>query len=447
MRKTATAIMALGALTLSAPSWSGTLYVPVVDSVNGNGTGLATQLWITNTAAVPRQARVTFLPENTDGNVRTTNPGVNLSAPAKGNLRIGDPGANGRIGMLEVDFVDTSVLQAVRLSRNILDVNEGRTIVPVVSSNNLVPASRVADLVGIMHVDNSIRTDIGIMNLGQTSSKCEVMLFRPDGAQLGGTASITLLPLSMRHFPNILSDQPNLTDARASVTCSTDFYTYATLHGADNQVDYFVTPALSGASTLARPGTTTPPAGCTTGAVCFDFPGTVHISTRSNPDRSITLSPPTAAYSKLRARLEVQVNGWAPPSSSAHGLLYMVRNNNKDMYANLFLKGPSSNQMVLRHGFNQTAGEKPKISKGFAPVVGQTYVVDYLFDPVAKTIVATMSLNGQEVVRITDRPNVNRVHIEPGQKILIGLSNPGHDSAEPASLGWVYKNLHVELIP
>ena len=439
--------MALGALTLSTPSWSGTLYVPMVDAVDGNGTSMVTQIWLTNTATVQRQARLTFLPENTNGTVRTNNPGVSLQAPAKGNLRIGDPGANGRIGMLEVDIPDSSVLQAVRLARNILDVNEGRTIVPVVSSNNLVPASRVADLVGIMHVNNSIRTDIGIMNLGQTSSKCEVMLFRPDGVQVGGTASITLLPLSMRHFPNVLSDQPNLTDARAQIPCSTDFYTYAPLHGADNQADYFVTPALSGASTLARPGTTAQPQGCTAGAVCFDFPGIVHTSTKSSPDRTIVLSPPSATYSRLRARLEVQINGWSPPSSGAHGILYMIRDKNLNMYGSVFLKGPGSNQLTMRHGFNLGAAEKPKISKGFAPVVGQTYVFDYLFDPVAKTIVLRVLLNGQEVAQMTDRPNVNRVQIEPGQKIIIGLSNPGHETPEPASLGWVYKNLHVEVIP
>jgi hypothetical protein len=439
--------MALGALALSAPSWPGSLYIPVVDAVSGNGPTLATQFWLTNPSAAQRQAHLTFLPENTNGTVRTNNPGINVVTPAKGNLRVGDPGALGRVGMLEIDFVDSSVLQAVRLSRNITDVSEGRTNVPVVSSDNLVPGSGTAELVGLMHVDNRIRTDIGIMNLGQTAATCSVLLFRADGTQVGSTATLTFLPLSMRHFPNILSDQPNLTDARAQVTCNADFYAYATIHGANGQVDYFVTPALSGSSTLARPGTSGPPKGCGTGAVCFDFPGVVHTSTRSAPDRTLTLSPPVAAYSKLKVHLRLTINQFSPPSNNAHGVLYMVREKNKDMYANVFLKGPGANQLVLRHGFNQSAGEKAKLTKGFAPSVGQTYDIDYLFDPVAKTIVLTFSLNGQEVTRITDRPNVNMVHIDQGQQIVIGLSNPGNEHAEPASIGWVYRDLHVELIP
>lgn len=439
--------MALGALALSAPSWPGSLYIPVVDAVSGNGSTLATQIWLTNPALTQRQAHVTFLPENTNGTLRTNNPGINVVTPAKGNFRIGDPGTNGRVGMMEIDFVDSSVLQAARLSRNVTDVSEGRTNVPVISSDNLVPASGTADLVGLMHVDTRLRTDIGIINLGQTASTCAVLLFRADGTQVGSTATLTFLPLSMRHFPNVLSDQPNLTDARAQITCNADFYAYATVHGSDGQVDYFITPALSGSSTLVRPGTSGPPKGCATGAVCFDFPGVVHTSTRSTPDRTIVLTPPTATYSKVKVQLQVLINQFSAPASAAHGVLYMVRDKNKDMYANIFLKGPGANQLVLRHGFAQTAGEKPKLVKGFAPILGQTYDVDYLYDPVGKTIVLTMSLNGQEVARITDKPNVNMVHIDQGQKIVIGLSNPGTEAPEPASIGWVYKNLHVELIP
>jgi len=439
--------MALGALALAAPSWPGSLYIPVVDAVSGNGATLATQIWLTNPALTQRQAHVTFLPENTNGTLRTTNPGINVVTPAKGNLRVGDAGANGRVGMLEVDFVDSSLVQAVRLSRTITEFSEGRTAVPVVSSDNLVPASGTADLVGLMHVDNRIRTDIGIINLGQTASTCAVQLFRADGTQVGSTATLTFLPLSMRHFPNILSDQPNLTDARAEITCNTDFYPYATVHGANGQADYFITPALSGSSTLVRPGSSGPAKGCSTGAVCYDFSGVVHISTKATPDRTIVLNPPVASYSRVKVHLEVQINPFSQPSSAAHGLLYMVRDKNKDMYANIFLKGPGANQMVLRHGFAQTAGEKPKLTKGFAPTIGETYSLDYLYDPVAKTIVLTMSLNGQEVSRITDKPNVNRVHIDQGQKIVIGLSNPGSEAPEPASFGWVYKNLHIELIP
>lgn len=447
-KRTVNLFMALGVLALSIPASPGTLYIPVVDAVNGNNTALSTQLWVINPATVQRRANLTFLPENTDGTVRTNNPGVGVTVAVKGSFRVSDTGANGRVGMLEVDLVDVNLVQAVRLAKNFADLSGGGANVPVVSSENLVPANGIADLVGLMHVNNQVRTDIGIMNLEQTAAQCSAQLFRADGTPIGSKATVSFPPLSLRHFPDVLTDQVNLTDARAEISCNKSFYAYATVHAPNGQVEYFITPAFSGASTLVRPGGTPPPKSCTTGAVCYDFAGVVHVSTPGNPDHTIILSPPSAAYSRLKAHLEVQINGWNPAVTAAHGILYMVRDKNKDMYANAFLKGPGANQVVLRHGFNQTSGEKPKLSKGFAATLGQTYAVDYLYDPVGKTLVLTMStLSGQELARITDKPNVNKVQIDPGQKIVVGLSNPGTESSEPASIGFVYKNLHIELIP
>src|SRR4030095_16564563 len=259
---------------------------------------------------------------------------------------------------------------------------------------------------------------------------------------------VTIGGLSIRHFADPLVDEDTVTDVRAEIYCNQSFYAYATVHGANGQVEYFITPAFSGSSTLLPPGSTAPAKSCSTGAGVYDFPGVVHTSTRSNPDHTIILSPPEAAYSRLKVHLEVQINGWEPVVSKAHGLLYLVRDKNKDMYANAFLQGPGTNQMVLRHGMNQTSGEKPKLTKGFAETLGQTYAVDFLYDPVGRTLVLTIStLSGQELSRITGTPNVNRVQIDQGQKIVVGLSNQGTEESEPDSIGWVYKNLHVELIP
>lgn len=445
-RRAASLFMALGAFALSIPAWAGALYIPVVDAVKGNGTAQATQLWITNSGAVQRRATVTFLPENTDGTVRTNNPGTGVTVAAKGSARVGDPGANGRVGMLEVDLVDLNLVQAVRLAKNFTDVNGGGVDVPVVSSANMVPANGTAALVGLMYATGQIRTDVGIMNLGQSTAQCGVSLFRADGTQIGSKATLTFPPLSLRHFPDALSVAAK--DARAEVSCNQNFYAYATVHSANGQAEYFITPAYSGASTLVAPGSTPDPKSCPSGAVCYDFPGVVHVPAPGKPDYTITLSPPSAAYSRLKAHLEVQINGWNPNVTAAHGLLYMVRDKNKDMYASIFLKGPNANQMSMRYGFNQSASEKPKLTTGFAATLGQTYALDYLWDPVNRTLVATLStLAGQELARITGTPNVNRVQIDPGQRIVVGLSNPGTEASEPSSIGFIYKNLHIELIP
>jgi hypothetical protein len=173
----------------------------------------------------------------------------------------------------------------------------------------------------------------------------------------------------------------------------------------------------------------------------------VHTSTRANPTRAITVTPPLAPYRSLRVEFDVQINGFSKPTKGSHGLLYLVRNNNKDMYGSLFLRGESRNVVTMRHGFNQTAGQKAKIERGFKPVNGQTYHVDYLYDPARNLIEMTVSRNGAVLVRITDKPNVNRVHIEQGDKVVIGLSHPHIDPHhEPASFGWVWSNVRATFV-
>jgi hypothetical protein len=142
------------------------------------------------------------------------------------------------------------------------------------------------------------------------------------------------------------------------------------------------------------------------------------------------------------------VGPWNKPTTGAHGLLYFVRNRNKDMYGNIFLRGPSRNNVTLRHGFNQEHGEKAKIERGFAAQTGTTYLVEYDYNPVADFISLKVSnLAGQLLFEIRDKPNVNRVHIDDGDRVILGLSNPGTSSVEPASLGYQWKDLKVEFFP
>ena len=118
------------------------------------------------------------------------------------------------------------------------------------------------------------------------------------------------------------------------------------------------------------------------------------------------------------------------------------------MFANIFLRGPDTNLLTLRHGFNQVHTDKAKLEQGLAAQAGETYVFDYVYDTASKVITLKVTRNGQLVVDLLGVPNINQISVLATDKILIGLSNPGTNPLlEPASIGWKYSNLKVEFFP
>ena len=199
---------------------------------------------------------------------------------------------------------------------------------------------------------------------------------------------------------------------------------------------------------MAGPGDAPSALDCSVGTVCYVFPGLVHQSTTSNPDRAILLSPAPASYKSVKLHLEVQVGPWNTPATGAHGVLYFVRNKNKDMFANIFLRGPAKSDLTLRHGFNQTHPQKAKLEKAFVFQQGETYAFDYDYNPGTQSLSLRVSRNEQLLFELLDKPNVNKIEIGASDKVQIGLSNPGtNPTIEPASIGWKYSNLKVEFFP
>ena len=208
------------------------------------------------------------------------------------------------------------------------------------------------------------------------------------------------------------------------------------------------TPAESSASLLTLPGETPAGLACSTGTACYVFPGLVHASTVANPARGITLTPPAGSYSAVKLHLEVQLGPWNTPVTAAHGILYFVQNRNRDMFANIFLRGPAINQLTLRHGFNQSHVQKARLDQSLAAQANETYVIDYVYDTARKVITLKATRDGVLVVDLVGTPNINRINIAATDQINIGLSNPGtNPTIEPASIGWRYSNLKVEFFP
>jgi hypothetical protein len=433
-------VLLLLGFTAAQAAYAGTAYVPLPGVTSVGSVGYETQITVTNSSGQQRTLNYLQIATEVDGTQRR---GVNATplAVAAGRTSVLKPTSHGR-GLLELSG-PTGLQFSARLVGTGTHAGLGVDL-PVITSENMGLANTKLVVQGLKN-SATRNTDLIFVNLGQGASSCTASVLRADGTLAFPAATFPLPPLFHRQFSNIFSGvQGGVTDARVEVTCTNDFYVYAQMTDTATGEFAIATPAGTSDSALTVPGEAPT---CASGAVCYVFAGLVHTSTNSNPDRSIVLSPPVAAYSSVKVHLEVTLGQWNKPTQAAHGVLYFVRNRNKDMYANIFLRGPGGNNLTLRHGFDQVHGEKAKIEKGFTFHPGQTYAFDYDYNPVRKLITLRVSQNGQTLFEVTDRPNINRVHIDDGDKLVIGLSNPGTTSVEPASIGWKYSNLKVELVP
>lgn len=424
---------------------AGTAYVPLPGITTLGPVTYETQVTVTN--SLGQESTVNYLQLGTavDGTLRqgvNTTP-MRVSASRTSVLK---PASSSR-GLLELTGPAGFQYSARLVGSGAGSAGLGAEL-PVITSANMGTANKVLVVQGLKSV-GATKADIVIVNLGKTTGTCSARVARADGSSAINTVQLSLLPLSYNFFPNVLVAETNgISDARVEVTCTNDFYAYAQMTNTTTGEISISTPSGSSDSTLTAPGDTPSALTCAAAgtSVCFVFPGLVHTSTHGNEDKSLILTPPVFAYSSVKLHMEFQVNGWNPPSTGAHGIVYFVRDRNKDMYANIFLKGPSRNSVTLRHGFNQVHGDKAKIERGFVAQIGTTYALDYDFDPVHKTITMHIStLDGQLLLEIKDKPNVNRVQIDQGQKVIVGMSNPGvNPNVEPASIGWKYSNVKVE---
>ena len=286
------------------------------------------------------------------------------------------------------------------------------------------------------------RTDLVVVNLGREGARCAATARRADGSILVDAVSRVIASRAHFRFSDAFGGE-SLDGGRLEVTCDSGFVAFAQLRDSVTGKLAITAPAVRRRRPAER-GTTCPAARA--GTTCFAWPGVVHTATEADPVRHIY--PPVApgTYGAVHVRLEVQVNGWNRDHkpNAAHGVLYFVRNNNREMWASLLLRPLGI--LGLRHGFFKTHGEKFVVDRKFRAELGRTYVFDYLYDTRNRRVTLRVLLDGREVERIQGRPDLANVTVRRRDKVWIGLSNPGLYKPEPFSRGWVYKNLLVEFL-
>ena len=420
-------------------AYAGTVYVPAPGPGTLGGSNYEVQVSVSNNATAVREVRQILLATDTDGVTQRPAAPSTVQVQA-GRTAVVKPAAAFR-GLLEL-----SGGAELRYAARLVGTGPGRLGVPlpVITSDNLIRANGTATLQGLGSGAGR-NIDVTLVNLAQTASQCTVTLTRADGSVIGSPV-IPMKPLSSRTFPNVFTD--NNSEVRATATCTREFFIFALLTDAATGELSYVGPSGSGESLLNVPGGGGQGGSvCPVGAACFDVQGVVHAPTSTaNAVRRVTFTPVPGTYSRIRMTMDVTVGDFSAANPTAlHMLFWLVKDRNFNMFGFAGLRGPDASQAVLRHGIGLTHVQKPRIVQPFTAQPGRTYRLDYTYDTQTSFLELVISEGGAVVQRLTGTPNVGSFTFNPGENIIIDMGFPGTNPDEPASFGWVYRDLHVEL--
>lgn len=445
--------IALLALLLGASQvFAGALYVPVAQNTVDQGVRYQTHVWVTNTGNSTQAFTPHFIQSLADGTDREGLDLTEITVPAGGTFFLNSVAPDGQRGLLEID-ADPSLAVTARLVSILPNGNEllGATI-PVVSSDNLVPAGETAHILGVLREGNRV-ANLGLSNLGQESITCTLRAFRFNGSQIADTVEVALNPLTQAQFDDVLGfiGEAAVEDSRFEATCDQPFYLYTTLINRNSGESAFVGPSTDGNSLLLPPGGTPGgPATCPANAECFSTPGVVHIPRSNNRVKRVTFPVSPGNYRIIRARVDVTLGPWASGNGRLHNIFWLARNRNFDLvgYVNVF--SPSRSSVLVRHGFNVPQPDKTRFEVPQVLQPGETYEFDYTYDTeqrFSELVIRRGGAGGQEILRMGGGPpNVNRVAVGPDDLFHMDFGFAGVNPNEPPTLNWVYRNLRVDFI-
>jgi len=414
---------------------AGTVYVPAPGISSLGGSTYEVQISATNTAIAARDVKQVLLANDTDGTVRTgtpttvqVQPGRSAVVKAAGTFR---------------GLVELSGGGELRYSARLAGTGPGRlgVYLPAITSDNMIAAGQAVALQGLLS-GSGRATDLALVNVAQQTAQCTVSLTRADGTAIGAPANFALKALSQRYIGDIFTGSA-VSEVRAAVSCNREFFAFALLTDAATGEITYVGPGGSGESTLRLPGEAP---GCPVTATCFDAKGVVHQPTTALPVKRVIFSPAAGTYAKIRMTLDVTVGPWWSQNPAAlHMMYWLVKDKNFNMFGYLALRGPDTNQALLRHGIGLTHPQKIKIVEPFVPVIGKTYHFDYTYDTKTSVIDLAIYDGGTVVEHLTGVPNVGSFSFGATEKILVDMGFPGTSPDEGPTIGWTYRDLHLEL--
>lgn len=382
------AVLTLGFVTGALPVHAGTVYIPLATQETVADQTLSTELWISNPTNTPRQLTTLFIPTRTDGVAlgdrtllvpMTIQPGatffVNNAVPA------------GRTGMLEInadpDLVFSSKLVGVRQGT----VASGAHV-PIVGSDNLIPAGGRAQLLGLARSDTGTTSHVGLINLSQSPAQCTARVFTGGGNTVGGTAVLTLPPLSNLQFLEALGllGLGQVNNVRVELSCDREFYAYGVVMGRQPDETVFLQPSVSGNSSLLAPGLLPP-------FVEMLTPGNFLVATRSNSYRSFQIPVERGiAYGSIEIDFDFFLGGF---NTNLFHTVFSLRSGG--LFCELTVRGDNSRT------FFDTPDQSVRANGPWR--AGRNYHVHVVYDVENNSAVLEVSEGGQVTQRLQARAN------------------------------------------
>lgn len=416
-----------------------------------------TWILLTNTGNKGAKVTLRFIGQRVDG-TNGEDEGMEVTVPAGQTKVIRNAAPPGGVGLIEV-VSSGEIRVSTRLAKQgglIRDLPTDRP--PVITTENAAAANGTLDLVGLQReVTGSTITDVRLVNLGHGEANCTAQVFRADGAQLWGTFHFDkVTPLSVITFDDALLalNEVDGVNVRIRFSCSDRFYAFATLVDPVSQRLVFVTPADSvlelglgipggdggGGNLNCAPGTT----------LCYQIPGLAFRAVKGNETTGRVFPVPAGTYEKIHVQFTLKNGGWSPRGSQLRYMIIWLGKDgkNRDMVGFSFVEGPNRNQATLRHGFNSEHSDKLKVSDRLEWPEGATYLVDYVYDTVSRSIVHEVRrLDGTVLSRIVSKPDINRIRWDKAGNITAGFGNEDKNLAgkEPFQIGWEWRDFLLEI--
>jgi hypothetical protein len=443
----ALAALALGLLAPAA-ALAGTVFVPLASQVPIGGATYTTKVWVSNPDQAPRHFSILFIPQGTDGTTQKSANGTVSVSPSATSV-LGSAAPAGQSGLLEIGGAPQLVVGA---SLEVRDANGnllGATAVPTISQDNALAAGGFLELQGLQRGGGMI-TDFSLINLDSSAAQCTVAAFGPDGPALAPSATLSMLPLSRRDFPDVLAilGAAEVADARIVATCDHLFYGFASVYQPGGATVLMVgpSPALTGSVGPGLPGGG---GGGGTGGgpgnVTFSVPGTFLNATTNNSEQLYDLPAPAGVVFK-RATIDWDLRIGVFPSGLFTGVMSFRRPNAKRSLREPFCAVQIVNRnsktlldLGVENVFERTVGPWKKNS---------SYHLTLIYDLTVNQCELDVSQGGAVIYTIAGPAQWFDLSATSQNPLVVDFGQTGiGDGAYFPPVSWSYSNLNVVLVP
>ncbi len=446
MRATLALLLATagGLALLPVPAMAGVVFVPMASQLSIGGANYATTVLISNSDGTPRHFSTLFIPQGTDGTVQKVGAG-SVTVPANGTAAMTGVAPSGQSGLLEISGVPQL---AVGARLEVTDANGnllGTATIPAISQDNALAAGASLELLGLQRGAGGLVTDFSLINLDGSAAQCTVTAFAPSGAPLAAAATLSMLPLSRRDFPDVLAilGAESIAEVRIVATCDHAFYAYAMVYQPGGAAIQIVgpSPTLSGSLGPGFPGGGP---GGGTGNVTFSVPGTFLNATASHSEQLYDLPAQPGVVFK-RATIDWDLRIGTFPTGLFTGVMAFRRPNKsrslREPFCAVQIVNRNSKTLLdlgVENVFARTSGPWKQNS---------TYHLQLVYDLTINQCALNVSQGGAVIYTIAGpaqwfdlSANTNPLEVDFGQT---GIG----DGAYFPPVSWSYSNLNVVLEP